>query len=75
MRLYVLFWEANLLQWLARVVAMNPGMRMPFKRYHMGPVWRADRPARGRFREFWQCDVDRPQGARRTGCDHAQTAA
>jgi histidyl-tRNA synthetase len=43
---------------LARVVAMNPGLRMPFKRYHMGPVWRADRPARGRFREFWQCDVD-----------------
>lgn len=43
---------------LARVVAMNPGLRMPFKRYHMGPVWRADRPARGRFREFWQCDGD-----------------
>ncbi|MEZ4321282.1 MAG: histidine--tRNA ligase [Myxococcota bacterium] len=42
---------------LARVVAMeNP--RMPFKRYHMGPVWRADRPGKGRFREFWQCDVD-----------------
>ena len=43
---------------LARVVAMNPGLRMPFMRYHMGPVWRADRPARGRFREFWQCDGD-----------------
>ncbi len=42
---------------LARVVAMeNP--RMPFKRYHMGPVWRAERPAKGRFREFWQCDID-----------------
>lgn len=43
---------------LARVVAMHPEIRLPFKRYHMGPVWRADRPARGRFREFWQCDVD-----------------
>ena len=29
-----------------------------FKRYQIGPVWRADRPARGRFREFFQCDVD-----------------
>jgi histidyl-tRNA synthetase len=29
-----------------------------FRRYHIGPVWRADRPARGRFREFYQCDVD-----------------
>ncbi len=43
---------------LARVVAMHPELRMPFKRYHMAPVWRADRPQRGRFREFWQCDVD-----------------
>jgi histidyl-tRNA synthetase len=30
----------------------------PFKRYHMGPVWRGERAARGRFREFWQCDFD-----------------
>ena len=29
-----------------------------FKRYQIQPVWRADRPARGRFREFYQCDVD-----------------
>lgn len=29
-----------------------------FKRYQIGPVWRADRPGRGRFREFYQCDVD-----------------
>lgn len=43
---------------LARVVAMHGEIRMPFKRFHMGPVWRADRPARGRFREFWQCDGD-----------------
>jgi histidyl-tRNA synthetase len=43
---------------LARVAAMNPGLRMPFKRWHIAPVWRAERPARGRFREFVQCDVD-----------------
>lgn len=43
---------------LARVVAMNPGLRMPFKRWQIAPVWRAERPARGRFREFVQCDVD-----------------
>ncbi len=30
----------------------------PFKRYHMGPVWRGETPQRGRFREFWQCDFD-----------------
>lgn len=44
---------------LARVVAMNHGrLPQPFKRYQMQPVWRADRPQRGRFREFFQCDVD-----------------
>ncbi len=44
---------------LARVVA-NHKNDLPkfFKRYQMQPVWRADRPARGRFREFYQCDVD-----------------
>src|SRR5439155_665867 len=44
---------------LARVVAENRG-QLPkfFKRYQIQPVWRADRPARGRFREFFQCDVD-----------------
>src|SRR5262245_8743566 len=44
---------------LARVVA-NRKNDIPkfFKRYQIQPVWRADRPARGRFREFWQCDVD-----------------
>jgi histidyl-tRNA synthetase len=31
---------------------------MPFRRYQMQPVWRADRPQRGRYREFYQCDVD-----------------
>jgi histidyl-tRNA synthetase len=44
---------------LARVVA-NRKNDLPkfFKRYQIQPVWRADRPARGRFREFYQCDVD-----------------
>lgn len=44
---------------LARVVAEHQG-KLPkfFKRYQIQPVWRADRPARGRFREFFQCDVD-----------------
>jgi histidyl-tRNA synthetase len=44
---------------LARVVA-NRRNDLPrfFKRYQIQPVWRADRPARGRFREFYQCDVD-----------------
>jgi histidyl-tRNA synthetase len=44
---------------LARVVAQY-GQSLPrfFKRYQMQPVWRADRPAKGRFREFYQCDVD-----------------
>src|ERR1700740_326146 len=30
----------------------------PFKRYHMGPVWRGENTAQGRYREFWQCDFD-----------------
>ena len=44
---------------LARVVAQY-GNSLPrvFKRYQIQPVWRADRPAKGRFREFYQCDVD-----------------
>jgi len=44
---------------LARVVAEYRD-KLPkfFKRYQIQPVWRADRPARGRFREFYQCDVD-----------------
>ena len=44
---------------LARVVAQYQS-RLPrlLKRYQIQPVWRADRPARGRFREFYQCDVD-----------------
>src|SRR3954452_11354523 len=44
---------------LARVVAAyGSQLPTPYKRYAMGPVWRADRPGKGRFREFAQCDVD-----------------
>jgi histidyl-tRNA synthetase len=43
----------------ARYVVMNRGtLVMPFKRYQLQPVWRADRPQRGRYREFYQCDAD-----------------
>lgn len=43
----------------ARYVAMNHGqLTFPFKRYQVQPVWRADRPQRGRYREFYQCDAD-----------------
>ena len=43
----------------ARYVSMNRDkITMPFKRYQIQPVWRADRPQKGRFREFYQCDVD-----------------
>lgn len=43
----------------ARFVAMNHGqLAFPFKRYQIQPVWRADRPQKGRFREFYQCDAD-----------------
>ena len=43
----------------ARYVAMNhTQLTFPFKRYQIQPVWRADRPQRGRYREFYQCDAD-----------------
>lgn len=43
----------------ARYVAMNHGqLALPFKRYQIQPVWRADRPQKGRYREFYQCDAD-----------------
>jgi histidyl-tRNA synthetase len=43
----------------ARYVAMNHSkLTFPLKRYQIQPVWRADRPQRGRYREFYQCDVD-----------------
>lgn len=43
----------------ARYVAMNYGqLTFPFKRFQIQPVWRADRPQKGRYREFYQCDAD-----------------
>lgn len=43
----------------ARYVATrHQELALPFRRYQMQPVWRADRPQRGRYREFWQCDCD-----------------
>ena len=43
----------------ARFVVQNQNeLSFPFKRYQIQPVWRADRPQRGRYREFYQCDVD-----------------
>jgi len=49
---------------LARFIATHQG-KLPrvFRRYHIGPVWRADRPQKGRFREFYQCDIDVVNGA------------
>jgi histidyl-tRNA synthetase len=44
---------------LARYVAEHEGQLVfPFRRYHAGPVWRGERPQKGRYREFWQCDAD-----------------
>lgn len=40
------------------VVQHRNDLQMPFKRYQMQPVWRADRPQKGRYREFYQCDAD-----------------
>jgi histidyl-tRNA synthetase len=43
----------------ARYVVMHRNeITFPFRRYQMQPVWRADRPQKGRYREFWQCDAD-----------------
>lgn len=43
----------------ARFVVMHQHeLAFPFRRYQMQPVWRADRPQKGRYREFWQCDAD-----------------
>lgn len=43
---------------MARVLANNANLPKPFKRYQIGKVWRYDNPQAGRFREFWQADVD-----------------
>ena len=40
------------------VVQHRDELQMPFKRYQLQPVWRADRPQKGRYREFYQCDAD-----------------
>src|SRR5271154_7451018 len=43
----------------ARFAAQHIGqLGTPFKRYHMGPVWRGENTGQGRYREFWQCDFD-----------------
>lgn len=54
---------------LARFVASHPELKFPFRRYHIAPVWRAEKPQKGRFREFYQCDVDL------VGVDSAQADA
>lgn len=43
---------------LARVIAQYQNITFPFKRYQIQPVWRADKPQKGRYREFLQCDID-----------------
>lgn len=44
---------------LARMVSQHQNeLQFPFKRYHIAPVWRADRPQKGRYQEFFQCDAD-----------------
>src|SRR3989344_9674200 len=43
---------------LARFIAMNPQLKLPFKRYEMGPVFRDGPIKLGRYRQFWQCDID-----------------
>lgn len=43
---------------LSRVVAQYPDLPKPFRRYQIAPVWRAERPQKGRYREFYQCDAD-----------------
>jgi len=43
---------------LARYITTNQDTPLPFKRYHIAPVWRHEEPQRGRYREFYQCDID-----------------
>lgn len=53
---------------LARFVSANYSeLSFPFKRYHIAKVWRGEKPQKGRFREFWQCDFDI------IGADNAQS--
>ena len=46
------------------VVQHQNEITFPFKRYQIQPVWRADRPQKGRYREFYQCDVDKSEAKR-----------
>jgi histidyl-tRNA synthetase len=59
---------------LGRVIASNPQVPKPFKRYQIGPVWRYDNPQAGRFREFWQADAD-IVGSERMDCEAECLAA
>jgi histidyl-tRNA synthetase len=43
---------------LARVMSNYPNITIPFKRYQIQPVWRGDKPQKGRYREIYQCDID-----------------
>lgn len=43
---------------LARIVAQYQDLQLPFKRYQIQPVWRAEKPQKARYREFLQCDID-----------------
>jgi len=43
---------------LSRLISSSTNLQLPFKRYQIQPVWRADKPQAGRFREFLQCDAD-----------------
>ncbi len=43
---------------MARFIASHRDLPLPFKRYHIGPVWRHEEPQKGRYREFYQCDAD-----------------
>ncbi len=43
---------------LARFISNHQDLPLPFKRYHIGPVWRHEEPQKGRYREFYQCDAD-----------------
>ena len=53
---------------LARFIGMNPNLKMPFKRYEIGPVFRDGPIKLGRYRQFWQCDID-IVGCRNTTAD------
>ena len=58
----------------ARYVVMHrEELTFPFKRYQIQPVWRADRPQKGRYREFYQCDADTERSVRADFSDMAAT--